>query len=1043
VTLTRKPFLLACAAAAGFCLWIFHQPLLHGGVADFNYGLPAPEKAVRFGAEGRYMVQSSYFTLNRLVRAGHLPLWTPFSGGGTPMLGKMLPGAFTPINIPYYLVGPDNLPAMFMLTSVLKFTLGLLFCFLLGRVIGLDGPAAAFAGLYFISGYWFYTFKFYGIPSSALFLPLLLLLGELYLRGHRRSTLLLLPWAAGLPFYGAHFETAVLANAAAAIYFTTRVWHQPRLNGKLNLRPIWEYAAAAACGAIIAAPSLLAVSEYVAHSYTRVWRSQPGFGWHYHTIGKHLTSSDTLMTLLGWGGLFLGAWCLRRFTLSSTTTPLKRTGWPIAAAAACAVALGALANVGLDLSLRNLITRGTVPATWVWVLNLGLLAMALWGLARSKNISLKILGGLFLGVIAIRLKLPPLTYLMVHLPIFSKFNNADYHYIYDVAAGLLTGAALMELRALAQLDWSARRQALLSAAVVLWTCTAAFSAAPHVERFLALRISTGIHPKARLPGAPPGGVMGPEKLKTFQRRRLITGWIPGSETTVLIDAGSADGAKTVPPVKGRITSKSSRRQHFAIDVPLPEAGQPKMVVRIVHPNGSSRYLAGPQMEIHRYGKSPWAAKIIIGFLILIPLLLLMPSAGALPLTGILALLVCAAVQPLPSTESKNIPYKLPLLNSLAEKDGRWRVFSHRGDLLHADAANLYGLSDLRSGGDNLDVHPMVEFERLVRHLLSQADPKVRDSALRLLGLANVRYLIDFPDANRQDKALKEAGRDKALSAFENAHIRPRVSFFSQATALPVTAEMLMDGPTRDRILGSLAAGLTSGQIDPLKTLLLNDNASTPPPGAPAPHSGGGPKIEVEHYTPQYVRVKVDVPSGGYLFLADNHYPGWQAYVQGEKTQTLRSWLTFRAVRVAPGLSTVEFKYEPFAITSTLVLSSLLALLWIYLFLRPTPPPQHQSREKKSKKELRAQEEHALAVAEQNGNTHKEVVLQAARWSEGLCATLVGSSLLFWSAWAGFIYVGSPLIRWPARLLLVIFVAVLGKRIASLLRTAQPQTDLAQ
>jgi hypothetical protein len=57
-------------------------------------------------------------------------------------------------------------------------------------------------------------------------------------------------------------------------------------------------------------------------------------------------------------------------------------------------------------------------------------------------------------------------------------------------------------------------------------------------------------------------------------------------------------------------------------------------------------------------------------------------------------------------------------------------------------------------------------------------------------------------------------------------------------------------------------------------------------------------------------VRVDAPADGYLVLADLYYPGWNAYVQGERRPILSLEEVFRAVQVRAGRHEAVFRYEP-------------------------------------------------------------------------------------------------------------------------------------
>jgi hypothetical protein len=59
-----------------------------------------------------------------------------------------------------------------------------------------------------------------------------------------------------------------------------------------------------------------------------------------------------------------------------------------------------------------------------------------------------------------------------------------------------------------------------------------------------------------------------------------------------------------------------------------------------------------------------------------------------------------------------------------------------------------------------------------------------------------------------------------------------------------------------------------------------------------------------------VRVRVRARQPGFLFLSDQHFPGWEATVNGIPAPILRANYVFRLVHVPAGNSEVVFRYRP-------------------------------------------------------------------------------------------------------------------------------------
>ena len=81
------------------------------------------------------------------------------------------------------------------------------------------------------------------------------------------------------------------------------------------------------------------------------------------------------------------------------------------------------------------------------------------------------------------------------------------------------------------------------------------------------------------------------------------------------------------------------------------------------------------------------------------------------------------------------------------------------------------------------------------------------------------------------------------------------------------------------------------------------------------------------YEPNQVILVADTPQPGVLFLPDSYYPGWEVYVNNEKTNILRANYAFRGVVVPKGESSVKFVYRPQVLVFGAVLS-LVGLLGI-------------------------------------------------------------------------------------------------------------------
>ena len=91
---------------------------------------------------------------------------------------------------------------------------------------------------------------------------------------------------------------------------------------------------------------------------------------------------------------------------------------------------------------------------------------------------------------------------------------------------------------------------------------------------------------------------------------------------------------------------------------------------------------------------------------------------------------------------------------------------------------------------------------------------------------------------------------------------------------------------------------------------------------------------IKDYSPNYVRIDTVSDGSAILFLSDVYYPGWKAYVDGNKTQVYRANFTFRSIIVPKGTHSVTFVYDPISFRLGLFFAGIGAiLLFVTIFAR--------------------------------------------------------------------------------------------------------------
>jgi hypothetical protein len=302
-----------------------------------------------------------------------------------------------------------------------------------------------------------------------------------------------------------------------------------------------------------------------------------------------------------------------------------------------------------------------------------------------------------------------------------------------------------------------------------------------------------------------------------------------------------------------------------------------------------------------------------------------------------------------------------------------------------------------------------------------------DQGLKVLGLANVGCLVDFPGSTVVHPGLEPFYRGPDMTVFRNKYAGARAAFFDRYAYFSMGD--WQDYGRKDNFLVPLLASVKQGAFLDKGALMVNDvPAETFPPAAAT--GAARSTVAIQESAPDRVRVEVSADRPGLLFLADTMFPGWVAYRNGVKVAILRSWLNFRAVQVPAGKSVVEFFYRPLVLLSALALSAATALAWLVLFRRfrnsppPAPPAPAAMKKKKKTVESSATPDSDAALTGLCGAAAEAIVLPMA-----------GATLLFWTLWAAARYEGGILRGWSGAGFAVnaAACALLGFGAAALLR----------
>ena len=195
-------------------------------------------------------------------------------------------------------------------------------------------------------------------------------------------------------------------------------------------------------------------------------------------------------------------------------------------------------------------------------------------------------------------------------------------------------------------------------------------------------------------------------------------------------------------------------------------------------------------------------------------------------------------------------------------------------------------------------------------------------ARRLLGAAGIRYVISLERiADRRFRPVKclyaesakRAGKVR-LCLYEYRDYPGRVFLVGRARFLASDSEA--------------ASALGSKATDARGEVLLCG-------GVPRLADKGAAvgQARFTSYGPNRVEILYEADRDCFLYLSDTYYPGWRAYVDGERTRIYRANLAFRAIEVPKGAHTVVFRYVPLSFYGGLALTLIGVGLSVFLLVR--------------------------------------------------------------------------------------------------------------
>ena len=260
-------------------------------------------------------------------------------------------------------------------------------------------------------------------------------------------------------------------------------------------------------------------------------------------------------------------------------------------------------------------------------------------------------------------------------------------------------------------------------------------------------------------------------------------------------------------------------------------------------------------------------------------------------------------------ETKSIQY-------LTSQEKPFRIMSTDRRILHPNTSSVFKIESV----DGYDPLFLKDYAQLVSSWQSGkpapagsfnriVTPQKYDS--QIANFLNVKYVLTFDELSSSDfeKIIQEGD----TKVYLNKNVLPRAFFVNQVVKVTRKEQEL--------------AKLLDKNFD-IKTSAVSSSFEFPKQDIKS-------SLSFTEYFDQSFKLLVNVDKQAPLILSNVYYPGWQAYVDGNKTEIKKVNFMFQSVIVPEGQHEVEFKFRSQTFYSGLYLSTvgvvLTALSALYLW----------------------------------------------------------------------------------------------------------------
>lgn len=267
----------------------------------------------------------------------------------------------------------------------------------------------------------------------------------------------------------------------------------------------------------------------------------------------------------------------------------------------------------------------------------------------------------------------------------------------------------------------------------------------------------------------------------------------------------------------------------------------------------------------------------------------------------------------------------PVIDYLVNKSSNFRIEREKTEVLPPNTWMPFGLYSA-SGYDPLVYLPYAQFFNVVNGNPAESGVSRYEELgyynSPLVDLLGIKYLVAAKRENGRiskeslvisnsisDPKYKKVFEDKTLVILENSAVLPRAMLYRNYV---VDSNYLS-------ALNSIHKGISLNN-----QVIINKSINLPSA------SNSSSSAQIINYSANKVTISTTTDESAILMLTDTNYPGWKAYVNGQKTELLLADGIFKAVIVPKGVTKVDFVFESDSFKVGLAISATCLLLLLFI-----------------------------------------------------------------------------------------------------------------